>query len=279
MHAISAEEILQLLREGEGPHVEFKSRFTADRLIARHVAAFANSGGGTLIIGVSDKGEVLGLEQDEEKQTLNRLKRLAESLLPIFVYSLGSVQIEGKSVAYLRVDQAPESEGPIRVATGDTLVMRDGVTVEVSPAQMAATPSRTIRVFVAMSFRNEEEPALVDYFEAMQRAKEATKLPIDLVRIDLVEGDYEISQKIMDEIDKSDVVLADFTLSPANVYFELGYARGRKRRIIQTARKGTTLEFDARNWRTIFYKNATELEKALKPALNDAYAEVIKESK
>ena len=130
-----------------------------------------------------------------------------------------------------------------------------------------------------MSFRNEEEPALVDYFEAMQRAKEATKLPIDLVRIDLVEGDYEISQKIMDEIDKSDVVLADFTLSPANVYFELGYARGRKRRIIQTARKGTTLEFDARNWRTIFYKNATELEKALKPALNDAYAEVIKESK
>jgi predicted HTH transcriptional regulator len=187
MHAISAEEILQLLREGEGPHVEFKSRFTADRLIARHVAAFANSGGGTLIIGVSDTGEVVGLEQDEEKQTLNRLKRLAESLLPIFVYSLGSVQIAGKSVAYLRVDQAPEFDGPIRGATGDTLVMRNGVTVEV-PAQMAATPSRTIRVFVAMSFRNEEEPALVDYFEAMQRAKEATKPPIDLVRMDLVEG-------------------------------------------------------------------------------------------
>jgi hypothetical protein len=35
-----------------------------------------------LIVGVSDKGEVLGLEPDEEKQTLDRLKRLAESLLP-----------------------------------------------------------------------------------------------------------------------------------------------------------------------------------------------------
>jgi nucleoside 2-deoxyribosyltransferase len=279
MQATSAEEIRQLLRQGEGPHVELKTRFTGDRLIARHVSAFANSGGGTLIIGVSDKGEVLGLEPDEEKQTLDRLKRLAESLLPIFVYSLGSVQIDGKSVVYLNVDEAPESERPIRVATGDTLVMRDGVTVEVSQAQRAVTPSRLVKVFVAMSLRNEEEPALVDYFEAMQRAKDATKLPIELVRIDLVEGDYEISQKIMDEIDKCDVVLADFTLSPANVYFELGYARGRKRRIIQTARKGATLEFDARNWRTIFYRNATELEKALKPALNDAYAEVTKDSK
>jgi hypothetical protein len=106
----------------------------------------------------------------------------------------------------------------------------------------------------------------VDYFEAMQRAKDSTKLPIELIRIDLVEGDYETSQKIMDEIEQSDVVLTDFTLSPANVHFELGYARGRNRRMIQTARKGTTLEFDARNWRTIFYRNATELEKALKPA-------------
>jgi nucleoside 2-deoxyribosyltransferase len=129
-----------------------------------------------------------------------------------------------------------------------------------------------------MSFRAEEEPELVDYFEAMKRACLATKLPIELVRIDLVEGDYEISQKIMDEIDEADIVLADFTLSPANVYFELGYARGCKRRIIQTARRGAKLEFDARNWRTIFYRNATELEESLKSALNDAYAETVKTS-
>jgi hypothetical protein len=179
------------------------------------------------------------------------------------------------SVAHLSLDEAPESEKPIRLATGDTLEMREGVAVEVIEAEVSVKPSRPIRVFVAMSFREEEEPALVDYFEAMKRASQATKLPIDLVRMDLVEGDHEISQKIMDEIDKSDVVLADFTLSPANVYFELGYARGCKRRIIQTARKGTRLEFDARNWRTIFYKNATELERSLELALKAAYAEIV----
>jgi uncharacterized protein YqfA (UPF0365 family) len=94
----------------------------------------------------------------------------------------------------------------------------------------------------------------------------------------LVDGDFEISQRIMDEIDASDVVLADFTLNPANVYFELGYARGQKRRIIQTARKGTHLEFDVRDWRTIIYRNATEFEVALKSALREAYLGVTRPS-
>jgi nucleoside 2-deoxyribosyltransferase len=72
----------------------------------------------------------------------------------------------------------------------------------------------------------------------------------------------------MDEIDAADIVIADFTLSPANVYFELGYARGKGRRVIQTARRGTVLEFDVRNWRTVFYRNATELEEGRLPAAN-----------
>jgi hypothetical protein len=123
------------------------------------------------------------------------------------------------------------------------------------------------------------DPSLVDYFEAMKRAVNSTSLPIDLVRMDLLEGDYEISQRIMDEIDKADILLADFTLGPANVYFERGYARGRNRRVVQAARKGTLLEFDTRNWHTIFYKNATELETALVPALEQADRDVTQKAR
>jgi nucleoside 2-deoxyribosyltransferase len=81
--------------------------------------------------------------------------------------------------------------------------------------------------------------------------------------MDLVEGDFEISHEIMNRIDQADAILADFTLSPKNVYFELGYARGRRKSVIQTAKKDTPLEFDVRNWVTLFYKNATELEELL----------------
>lgn len=63
----------------------------------------------------------------------------------------------------------------------------------------------------------------------------------------------------------------DRPLEPRNVYFEAGVARGKGKRLIQTARKGTSLEFDIRNWRTIFYKNATDLEELVRAAFIDAY--------
>ena len=75
-------------------------------------------------------------------------------------------------------------------------------------------------LLVAMSFRSEEEPNLIDYGKAMERAAARGALEINLAMI----GDYEISQAIMNEIDKSDVVLADYALSLHNVYFEAGYA-------------------------------------------------------
>jgi hypothetical protein len=129
-------------------------------------------------------------------------------------------------------------------------------------------------VFVAMSLRSEREPSLEDYFDAMMRAALACGRPLELVRIDRAAGDYEISAEIMEQIDRADVVLADFTLSPANVYFEIGYARGRRKRIIQTAHRRTRLAFDARNWRTVFYRNARELEQALVGELMAACDEV-----
>jgi hypothetical protein len=132
-------------------------------------------------------------------------------------------------------------------------------------------PKGEIIGFVAMSFRDEEEPSLIDYYNAMLRAAIRTNLPIKLTRIDLAEGDFEISQQIMIEIENANFVLADFTLSPHNVYFEVGFARGVKRPIIQTAKKGTQLQFDVRNWKTLFYRNATELEETLMPKLKETY--------
>jgi nucleoside 2-deoxyribosyltransferase len=87
---------------------------------------------------------------------------------------------------------------------------------------------------------------------------------------------YEISQQIMNEIDQADIVISDFTLNARNVYFELGYARGKGCRIIQTARKGTILEFDIRNWRTLFYRNATELEERFIPEIKVAYEDIVR---
>lgn len=43
-----------LIKLGEGYHLEFKENI--DKSLAREVCAFANSSGGKIILGVTDKG-------------------------------------------------------------------------------------------------------------------------------------------------------------------------------------------------------------------------------
>jgi hypothetical protein len=134
-------------------------------------------------------------------------------------------------------------------------------------ARLSARPdtgaSAAIRVFVAMSLREAEEPALVDYWQAMRRAATRSRGNFDLRRIDHVEGDYEIINRIFHEIRTADLMIADLTLSPANVYLELGFARGHNKAVIQTCHENTPLEFDVRGHRTLMYRNATSLEEKL----------------
>jgi len=68
-------EIARLIAAGEGERLEFKSTARwnirsgaqdkkMEEVIAKTVSAFLNADGGTLLIGVADDGEVLGLEND-----------------------------------------------------------------------------------------------------------------------------------------------------------------------------------------------------------------------
>ncbi|MBL1265563.1 AlbA family DNA-binding domain-containing protein [Methylomicrobium sp. RS1] len=75
-------DLPSIIRQGEGPYLEFKSSLRWDMaesrinralegVILKTLAGFLNSPiGGTLLIGVADNGEVIGLEKDY--QTLKR---------------------------------------------------------------------------------------------------------------------------------------------------------------------------------------------------------------
>jgi hypothetical protein len=269
----------ELIAGGESKWLEFKANLPPDHVVAKHIAAFANTDGGTVLFGIGDRGTILGIPENQVAAGLARLKRLSSTLLS-YPSQVGALEHEGKTILYLAIDKAPESIAPVMTAQGEIFtrharaIHQNALAQQLVSARAVAQQDEVnaeIVAFVAMSFREEEEPALVDYFRAMQRAADRADRAIRLTRIDLLEGDYEISQKIMDEIDGCSILVADFTLNPRNVYFELGYCRAlRGKQIIQTARKDTVLEFDVRNWRTLFYKNATELEEKLVGALQEA---------
>lgn len=99
----------QLIDAGEAADVEFKStarcnlhtRQRDERLelvIAKTVAAFANSDGGSLLIGVSDEGEALGLEPD-----LQFMKQRDNDRYELWLRDYLSQVIGGAATASLKV--------------------------------------------------------------------------------------------------------------------------------------------------------------------------------
>ena len=68
-------QIKEIIKQGEGAHLEFKSTLRYDlkekkinklleKVVLKSIAAFNNSDGGLLLIGVDDAGKILGLKAD-----------------------------------------------------------------------------------------------------------------------------------------------------------------------------------------------------------------------
>jgi predicted HTH transcriptional regulator len=65
----------QRIKEGEGQHLDFKQHISSAEKIARTLVAFANSGGGQLLVGVDDQGEIVGVDPEQERHVLIRAAR------------------------------------------------------------------------------------------------------------------------------------------------------------------------------------------------------------
>lgn len=60
-------ELRKLVNQGEGPHLEFKRKASHPEKIIREMIAFANTGGGTVLIGVDDNGSIPGVKYPDEE--------------------------------------------------------------------------------------------------------------------------------------------------------------------------------------------------------------------
>lgn len=79
-----------LIAQGEGPALEFKRTLTKD--LGRELCAFANSGGGTLLIGVSGRGRIIGVENhNRAKSRIRSIARSADPPINIDIDSVGTV--------------------------------------------------------------------------------------------------------------------------------------------------------------------------------------------
>lgn len=65
-------QLRKLVSGGEGFHLEFKRKATFPEKIVREMIAFANSGGGILLLGIGDDGTIPGLKHPEDESHVVR---------------------------------------------------------------------------------------------------------------------------------------------------------------------------------------------------------------
>jgi len=115
----------EIIKEGESNDVEFKSTIRwnihskkrdkdIEHASLKTLAAFMNSQGGHLFIGVNDKGEILGLKQDgfqnNDKLLLHMTNLIKDRIGSIFLTHLTMHIEEINGLSILRIDCLPATE-------------------------------------------------------------------------------------------------------------------------------------------------------------------------
>jgi ATP-dependent DNA helicase RecG len=107
--ALNEEKLKKFIKRKEGERMEFKSSLADLNRLVEIVASFANSGGGTLFIGVHDDGGVLGAEIGNN--TIEKLTNtITDNTDPTIYPRITTPKVNGKKI--IRVDVSASSQKP-----------------------------------------------------------------------------------------------------------------------------------------------------------------------
>jgi ATP-dependent DNA helicase RecG len=100
-------EIKEIVGNGENQKVEFKTSLRLRDDIGKTISAFANTGGGVILVGVSDEGEILGV--DIGRKTVEDLANwVKENTDPQIYPDIKVHQVEGKKIIEISVKESDE---------------------------------------------------------------------------------------------------------------------------------------------------------------------------
>ena len=131
-------------------------------------------------------------------------------------------------------------------------------------AQPGTAHYRPNTAFVMMAI-DESKPELEDVSTAI---KEVFKeFGIEAITANDIEHEEAITDRVLAEIDSSEFLVADLTHERPNVYYEIGHAHARNKRVILVRKKGTKIHFDIAHRNCPTFANATSLKTLLRKRL------------
>lgn len=154
-----------------------------------------------------------------------------------------------------------------------TDMVDQAIGVLTAPATLGSTSGEEPKVeieiernyaFVAMSI-DPENAELEDILDAIKEG--SSRCGVLAERVDEVQTNEKITDRILESINKAEYVIVDLTHSKPNVFYEAGYAQGIGKTPVYIAKHGTKLEFDLKDYPVIFFKNMKQLKDNLEQRL------------
>lgn len=96
--------VQNLIKKGESQSIEFKQAASSSKDLAREIVAFANTCGGTLIIGVDDSGKVIGVNDFKETEQIIT-NALNHNCQPSIDAAISRIEVSGKILAVIEVHE------------------------------------------------------------------------------------------------------------------------------------------------------------------------------
>ena len=187
-------DLKQRIVQGENTTTEFKENF--DQEVIETAAAFANTDSGIILIGVSDSGEIRGITIG--KETLrNWSNRIAQATEPRVSLEIGSVDVEGKSVLWIRIAEC--SIKPVsakgrcykRVGNSNRIMSPQ----EIAQMHLQAVGQTWDQLLVASAGMDEIDEKKVDWYLTRRETIRNVPKPQDMNMTDLLRNIKSLSDE------------------------------------------------------------------------------------
>lgn len=167
---MTPQELKQLIQQGEGYNLEFKLSLPSKASdLAEEICAFANAAGGTLLIGVDDKKNIVGIKMDNTAKS--RLHNILNCIEPHYPVKTEEIQVQGKTVLCIQCESGDQKPYTVSGA----IILRNGPNSEkiTSVQRMRDFFQQSDRLFfdeaVCKDFKYPDDFD-TDYFSVFQEA-------------------------------------------------------------------------------------------------------------
>ena len=123
-------ELLELIKKGEGPKLEFKRDGVRPEQLAKEIVAFANMNGGHILLGVEDDGQISGMALDRKTHEWIMDTIIGRYVTPHLVPDYEEITLPEGTVGVITIPQG--NAKPYMCVHNSTAYMRYGTTCKVA---------------------------------------------------------------------------------------------------------------------------------------------------